>query len=401
MMDPYFPRLISVSKAPLFPLESCIDFSEAPRASWVETLCTDAAYLNATVFSVQVYYDLLAGRDLEPVSPLTPTYTSYSKTVRFLRERLGDKDEQLKLSDNTVMVVLILACHAHRLGQYGIARNHMVGLRKIVDMRGGITALKTRAKLLIEIFRCDLGMALHTGFNPIFFSDPCVEEFIPYPTRFSFSIPPEFRFNEAQLVNSHDLGITDVELGKVWDTMQAFCSLINYAAKSERKMPQQLFLDTMASGMYRLISMKFPIDSLDEAVRLGLSAFCSHIFLQWSNARLPHRHLPTMYKECLAERLRSGMGPSGLMPWFVMVGAMAVFPKGDTWLEPWLRWATGMSDSGSWGEVRARLRTLLWIDFVHDRYGADIYNSVHRPNTFDRGDNYTAQGYLQVESSLS
>lgn len=51
------------------------------------------------------------------------------------------------------MVVLILACHAHRLGQYSIAKNHMVGLRKIVDMRGGVAALKTRTKLLIEIFR--------------------------------------------------------------------------------------------------------------------------------------------------------------------------------------------------------------------------------------------------------
>lgn len=157
-------QVISVSKAPLFPLESCINFQEPPRASWVETLCTDAAYLNATIFSVQVYYDLLAGRDLEPVSPLTPTYTSFSKTVRFLRERLGDEDEQLKVSDNTVMVVLILACHAHRLGQYSTARNHMVGLRKIVNMKGGITALKTRTKLLIEIFRyTDLRFSLIVG----------------------------------------------------------------------------------------------------------------------------------------------------------------------------------------------------------------------------------------------
>lgn len=220
-------------------------------------------------------------------------------------------------------------------------------------------------------------MALHSGINPIFFSDPCVEKLIPHPPPLSISIPPEFRFHEAQLVNSHDLGITDVELGKAWDTMQAFCSLVNYAAKSERKIPQQLFLDTMASVMYRLVSMKFSIDSQHEMVRLGLSAFCSHIFLQWSNARLPHRHLPTMYKECLAEHLRSDTGSSGLMPWFVMVGAMAVFPKGDTWLEPWLRWATSMPDSGSWGEVRARIRILLWIDFVHDGYGADIYNSVN------------------------
>lgn len=245
-------------------------------------------------------------------------------------------------------------------------------------------------------------MALHSGASPIFFNDPCVEQFTPYPKRPSYSIPPEFQGREARLINSQDLGITDVVLGKAWDTMQAFCSLINYAAETERKISQQLFLDTMASAMYRLISMKFPIDSLDELVRLGLSAFCSHIFLQWSNARLPHHHLPTIYKECLAEHLCSDMASSTLMPWFIMVGAMAVFPRGDTWLEPWLRRATGTPGSGSWGEVRASMRKLLWIDFVHDRHGAAIYDSVHPPNAVGPGDYYhTAETYLQVESSLS
>lgn len=146
-------QVTSISKAALFPLESCMELIEPPQASWVATLCTDAVYLNATIFAVQVYFDLLAGRELEPVSPLTPTYTPFSKTLRLLRERLGSEDEKLKLSDNTVMVVLILACHAHRLGQYSTARNHLVGLRRIIEMRGGIKDLKTRPKLLIETFR--------------------------------------------------------------------------------------------------------------------------------------------------------------------------------------------------------------------------------------------------------
>lgn len=245
-------------------------------------------------------------------------------------------------------------------------------------------------------------MAIHSGDSPIFFSDPCIEHLTPYPTCLSLSTPHQSRSRQAALINSQNLGITDTELGKVWDTMQAFCSLVNHAAESERKIPQQLFLDTMASTMYRLIGMRFPIANTHEVVRLGLSAFCSHIFLQWSNARLPHRHLPTMYKQCLAEHLRHDMAPSTLMPWFLMVGAMAVFPKGDTWLGPWLAWATGgTSDSGSWGEVRASMRKLLWIDFVHDRYGADIYSSIHPPSPPGAGDEYTAQTYLHVASPFS
>lgn len=169
-LTPY--KVATISRAPLFPLEACIDSADTPQDLWIEILCTDAAYLNAITFSVQVYFDLLAGRDLEPVSPLTPTYTAFSKTVRLLRERLGDEDEQLKISDNTVMVVLILACHAHRLGQYSIARNHMLGLRKIVDMRGGIATLNGRTKLLIELFRyVTLVYTYDTQLSPAIFGD--------------------------------------------------------------------------------------------------------------------------------------------------------------------------------------------------------------------------------------
>lgn len=242
-------------------------------------------------------------------------------------------------------------------------------------------------------------MALHSGGTPIFFNNSRSEEFIPFPTRLSSSIPIKFRLREGQLVDSRNLGITHVALGKAWDTMQAFCSLINYAAESGRKIPQQLFLDVMASVMYRLIDMKFPVDSLHEAVRLGLSAFCSHVFLQWSNFRLPHPYLPRVYKECLAEHLHSNMASSILMPWLLMVGAMAVFTEGDTWLKPWLRRATGMPDSGtpgSWPEVRASMKRLLWVDFVHDRCGAAIYHSIHRPSLLDAGDNYTAQNDARV-----
>lgn len=246
-------------------------------------------------------------------------------------------------------------------------------------------------------------MALHSGVSPIFFNNPCVEEYVPYPMLKPY-VSPEFRFGGEQLIDSQFLGICDTELGKTWDTMQAFCSAVNYAAGSDRKITDETFVDTMASVLYRLIGMKFPIASLDEAVRLGLSAFCSHVFLQWSSFRLPHHHLPTMYRECLSEHLCSDMASSELMPWLLMVGAMAVFPKGDTWLRPWLRWATGMPDSGasgSWAEVRASMKRLLWIDFVHDRCGEIAYNSVRRPSPLEAEENYTAQAYLQIGPSFS
>lgn len=163
--------------------------------------------------------------------------------------------------------------------------------------------------------------------------------------------------------------------------MQEFCAPVNYTMKSERKIPQEIFLEVMASVMYRLVRMRFPANSPQEAVRLGLSAFCSNVFLQWSNVHFPHRHLPTIYKECLLELRRSNVASPRILFWILMVGAMAVFTKGDAWLEPWLS-----SYPASWGDARVIMKSFLWIDFIHDRCGAVIRSTVRRPHPIDIGD---------------
>jgi hypothetical protein len=63
--------------------------------------------------------------------------------------------------------------------------------------------------------------------------------------------------------------------------MERFCWLMNLAAENKQRLPPEALLQIMASIMYRLLDMKFEIGSPDEAIRLGLLAFSSNIFLQW------------------------------------------------------------------------------------------------------------------------
>ena len=54
----------------------------------------------------------------------------------------------------TVSVVLALAIHAHTTGECETARHHMAGLRRLVDMRGGLAAFRGfHGKILIEMLR--------------------------------------------------------------------------------------------------------------------------------------------------------------------------------------------------------------------------------------------------------
>lgn len=74
-----------------------------------------------------------------------------SKALELLRKRLSAPDEALKISDSTMLAVMTLAIQARMAAEYDSAKSHMRGLRKMVTIRGGITALTSRTKLAMEI----------------------------------------------------------------------------------------------------------------------------------------------------------------------------------------------------------------------------------------------------------
>jgi hypothetical protein len=137
-------------KKVLFPLYLCIDF-EKKHGGWFEPLTFDAAYLHAMIFTSQAYYALVEGRKV--YSTTEGSSPHLLKTIRLLRERLLTGDESTQTSDMTVAVVLALAMHANISCDYVSARHHMEGLRRIVDLRGGLDIFRSNDKLMVEIIR--------------------------------------------------------------------------------------------------------------------------------------------------------------------------------------------------------------------------------------------------------
>jgi hypothetical protein len=134
----------------LFPLEKRIEFERNTHA-WIEPLSSDALYLHCMVFSTQVYFDLMTGNQTSTTGE--GASENFMKTLRFLRERLILGKDQSKLSDSTVRVVLALVFRAHVRGEQEALRNHLDGLKNLVNLRGGIQSFKVNVKLLIEVHR--------------------------------------------------------------------------------------------------------------------------------------------------------------------------------------------------------------------------------------------------------
>lgn len=103
------------------------------------------------IFSTQDYF-ATASRG-ENIRANYAASVHFLKAIQLLRARFSDSQDASVMSDVTVTIVLALSMHAQMLGQYATAREHMSGLRKIVDLRGGTTSFRANPKLLHEILR--------------------------------------------------------------------------------------------------------------------------------------------------------------------------------------------------------------------------------------------------------
>ncbi|KAK9420521.1 putative Transcription factor domain-containing protein [Seiridium unicorne] len=369
-------RFSFIAKRVMYPLERCIVFHKKTKidTSWFEFLTIDAAYTHAAVFASQAYILLTSGGENPPAYKRAMIH--HSAALRLLRERVSAPEGESKVSDPTVLVVLYLALHAHFVGDHDTAKQHMDGLRKIVDIRGGLFAFGYNTKLIMELMKCDLGIAIHNGTKPEFFNDSFSEPMIPYDLALlttQDSRPPRIKFPW----NLGQIGVI-ADLVQAWEYVMRFCSTINSAAETKRQLPKETLLNAMASVMYRLLHMNnLDITSANEAIRLGLLAFSSHIFLNWQNMKAPHTQLPDTYRRCLLNLKSPGALPSQVLLWLLMIGSVSVFSAVDgVWLLPWMRVNIGLCDTDDWHKLRRELKACPWIDVLHDKPGREIFDSA-------------------------
>jgi hypothetical protein len=131
------------------PLIMAIGF-QADNNEWPNLIRLDAAGLHITAFVVEGFIERILRRQENSINPGAMLHVQ--KGLRLLRERLLGEDDETKLSDSTISVVLKLAVAAHFIGDYKALKQHMEGLRKMVDLRGGLDVFKGQ-HLLVEMLR--------------------------------------------------------------------------------------------------------------------------------------------------------------------------------------------------------------------------------------------------------
>ncbi|KAF3056652.1 hypothetical protein GL218_06462 [Daldinia childiae] len=362
-------KVTTVSRKVIFPLRAAISF-EGDDEGWRSPFGRDAVALHVMAFAVQGFIDRVLHRqgNLNPVAIL-----HFQKGLRLLRERLLGDDDETKISDSTMSVVLKLASVAHFDGDYETSRQHMEGLRKMVDLRGGLDIFKG-TPLLLEMLRCDLGVALLNGSCPVFFIQPS-ESMTEYPEKLlPAPVDGTLSRDDMKLVR-----ITEDELATAWRVLRRFCLFIDLGTQTRRTIRSDIIYETMTAVTYRLLHMRFSTGSIDEAVRQGLLVFCYHIFLQWQDIKPPYCDLAVAYQSCILSLEKSDVVSSHLMLWLLIIGAISIFNISDeVWLRERIVEHVGKCQIKTWREMQDILKSFMWIAVLDEQSGRRVYDSIFK-----------------------
>ena len=127
----------------IFPVKLCIDY-DSDGDNLFNRLFHDTVYFHAVVFPISYIHE-----NRMQQTPSRTTCYHLRRTLSLLNKRLSEQDACLM--DTTIYAVLALALMANISGDHAAAEKHILGLRRIVNLRGGLQALRQNPKLHFTI----------------------------------------------------------------------------------------------------------------------------------------------------------------------------------------------------------------------------------------------------------
>jgi hypothetical protein len=146
-----YNQVSTVAMRIIFPLLMGIGFHPDGKA-WLYPTGRDIVALHINAFAIQSFIDRILNQ--QPAHMVNSVaILHHQKGLMLLQRRLVAEDDEAKLSDDTISAILKLATAAMFDGDADVAKKHMQGLRKMVDLRGGLGVFGANPKLLVELWR--------------------------------------------------------------------------------------------------------------------------------------------------------------------------------------------------------------------------------------------------------
>ncbi|KAJ2896767.1 hypothetical protein MKZ38_005255 [Zalerion maritima] len=297
-----------------------------------------------------------------------------SQTLTLVRKRVEGPDA---LSDSTLMIVLSLVSQEQMRGEYVGAKVHAEGLRKMVQLRGGLDGLEGNEGILLKVCKIDIVAALQHGGPTMFYLDRMSKvRDVATAKGLKFDRPSSLSFGDRH-------GSVDPHLEDVFLDVLAASRMLNGSLPG-RTLDILTFLHLQISIFYRLLrycplAAENQRSDVDSTCHIGLIVFMMTVLLQHEGRsildyRLVKRHLRGVLSSQLGDTRDTGMGL-----WAMCMGGIWMAGTVDLdWLFSRI-WLSGERLSiQTWDDARRLLVNFPWINIVHDQPGRQLWEDAHR-----------------------
>jgi hypothetical protein len=129
----------------MYPIELCLVY-DLKDSIWFEYLA-DPLCCHSILWTTQAYFDWLRGFGCSYVQ------TQHAhETLVLLQQRLNDSRQAI--SDITIGAVVSLVMMTALVGDHESSKKHMMGLCRMVELRGGVRTLVGNTQVQLKVCRC-------------------------------------------------------------------------------------------------------------------------------------------------------------------------------------------------------------------------------------------------------
>lgn len=204
------------------------------------------------------------------------------------------------------------------------------------------------------------------GTRPLFFSKSISwQPYLPLP-----------KLNHSALAIQIPCLKKDIRLAAVWTDLRQFCTSANVALQTDQKIHPEVYQEILISIEYRLVHLETCNDLSLEILHLAILAFSTTVYLQGEGVRVRYHNLSRQLHNSILHLGASNQTPD-LWLWILFVAAISAVPhEDDQWLMPLLRAALQRIGTTTWEPVRDILKSIMWIDALHDKDGKRVFDTA-------------------------
>ncbi|KAK4244159.1 hypothetical protein C7999DRAFT_44144 [Corynascus novoguineensis] len=335
--------------------------------------------LHSILFTAQAFHDVATGRPYGTVA-----LHHLAKALRLLQESLNDRKKAVDIS--TMAVVTSLAMAAAITGDLETAAKHMDGLKKIVELRGGLQSLAMASMIEHKARSIDIALAVGLGHDLRFTQDdelswsPQIARGRRAARRFSELDAALLQFGESRVMTMR----LDPRLLNVWADLREFSELANsVTSRRGPKVPAKTASLLEQSVPHRLLRLGI----FHEFLRICMLAYVKMLLIRLKGIGKKMvflsewlKRVLTRFRTNINHQLLLGGDPAAavkLLLWGAFIAGVAIFDDSEEiWLNDLLQHSLAVLELRTWDDTRAVLKEFLWIDAVFDEPGRQLFQRL-------------------------